>query len=325
MKGFRIAIGAGLIGLAMVAEVSHGGVVFGKPKLSPGQRVRLKVLSEAKGGSLETRGPDGNSSARMDVVREREIVWTIMNPAPEGMPRVMVRIPKFVTISTLTINGVPDVRTTASPLIGKLVEATKKKDGSWVFVSDGSPIGGKAKEETRELAAYQNSDWFPDREVQVGESWEFEPRWIKLVLQRDLRDALVVGSMTLREVRRTMSAQSAVVDMIIRSSGTKTDEQFRETTASLELKGRAVVNLKTMLYESLELAGNYRSQVSDGAKRTILSLPLRMTASQRLESGGEPASSVAPGGGMQEPGLPPILPEDDVPPPPPPGLPGRSD
>ncbi len=303
----------------VVAGPACGGVELGKVKLSSGQRVRLTVCSDAKNGTLETRGPDGNSSAKMEVLREREIVWTIMNPAPDGSPRVMIRIPKFVTASTLTVNGVPDVRTKASPLTGKLVEATRKPDGTWTFLSDGSAIGERAKEESEELAAYQNSNWFPDRFVEVGESWEFEPKWIKLVLQRDLRDALVVGTMTLREVRRTMTSQTAVIDMIIRSSGSKTDKSFRETTAIVDLKGRAVINLKTMLYDSLELDGTYRSQVSNGAKRTVLTLPLRMTARQQLVAGGDSGPAI-PGGTGRGLNLPPILPSEDIPPPPAPGL-----
>jgi hypothetical protein len=311
------------VALATVV-VAHGGVKLGKVKLKAGQRVRLTVRSEAENGRLETRGPDGNSAAVMKVLRERDIVWTMMNRAADGSPRVMVRIPKFVTISTLIVNGVPDVRTVASPLTGKLVEATRKPDGTWTFLSDGSPIGEMAKEETSELAAYQSSQWFPDRMVEVGESWEFEPKWIKLVLQRDLRDALVVGTMTLREVRRTMASQTAVVNMIIRSSGSKTDKEFRETTATVDLKGQAVIDLKTMLYESLELVGTFRSQVSDGAKRTIVTLPLTMAARQQLVGGGDSGPTIS-GSVEDDPGLPPlppVVPPGDAPLPPLPPAPG---
>ncbi len=125
----------------------------------------------------------------------------------------------------------------------------------------------------------------PDHEVQVGQSWEFDPRWIKLVVQRDLRDALAVGTMTLREIRRTRVAQTAVLDVAVRSSGTTTTAAYRETSATVDLKGRAVVNLLTMLDESLEIGGVVHSETSDGSRRTIVNLPLQLTVTKKLEPG----------------------------------------
>jgi hypothetical protein len=277
---------AALTALMLVGGPAAAGVTFGPIKLQPGQRVRMIARSLADNGRVETRGPDGNTSARMTVERAREIVWTIQERAANGTPRVMIRLPQFVTISTLVVNNRPDVRTEISPLTDKLLAATRNQEGKWEFVSDGRVLGKRDQELVEELAAYQDRAWFPEREVQVGDSWEFDPKWIKLVVQRDLRDALAVGTMTLREVRLTRAAQTAAVELVIRSSGTKLTSSYRETAAIVDLRGRAVVNLQTMLDESLELEGMIHSESSDGSRRTIVDLPVRLSVTKKVEPGG---------------------------------------
>lgn len=269
-----------------LSAAAPAGVQFGPPILQPGERIRLIARTVSNQGTLETRSPDGNTRAAMEYLREREVLWTLQERAPDGSQSVMVRLPRFATVSTLTVNDRPDVRTEISPLTDKLLSATRDKAGKWVFTTDGRVLGPRDREVVEELSAYQDRAWFPEREVQVGESWEFDPKWIKLLIQRDLRDALAVGTMTLREVRRTRSAQTAMVDILIRSSGTQTTASYRETNATVQLRGRAVINLLTMLDESLELEGTIHSETSDGSRRTILDMPVRLSAVKKVEPGG---------------------------------------
>ncbi len=276
--------GVAFLSLA-IAAAAHAGVRFGPPNVAAGQRIRMVARTVSADATVETRSPEANTRAAMDYRREREVVWTLQQPAPDGAPRLMVRIPRFVTVSTLVVNNRPDVRTRISPLTDKLLAATRDKEGKWVFTTDGRVLGPRDEEVVEELAAYQDRAWFPDHEVQVGQSWEFDPRWIKLVVQRDLRDALAVGTMTLREIRRTRTAQTAVLDVAVHSSGTTTTAAYRETSATVDLKGRAVVNLLTMLDESLEIGGVVHSETSDGSRRTIVNLPLQLTVTKKLEPG----------------------------------------
>jgi hypothetical protein len=127
--------------------------------------------------------------------------------------------------------------------------------------------------------------------VNIGDTWEFDPAWLRLVIQRDLKDAQMLGTMKLRQIRRSTLAQFAVVDIDIRSSGAELDSTGRSTGATVALKGEARINLKNMLDEKLELTGTIDMQTHDGAKRTTLRLPVRMSATKSIERPGSRPST----------------------------------
>ena len=265
---------------------AQAGVTFGPPRLEPGQTVRLLVQSEVRKGTIESSSPSGLTSGSIQILRDRDLLFTVQRPAADGSPRAMLRVPRFESTTTIDLGGAPDTTTERSPLAGMQLAAVRDAGGSWIFTGNGRPIGDQAKTELEELNAYQSRKWFPERELQIGDSWEFDPAWLRLVVQRDLRDAQMVGTMKLRQVRRTRIAQTAIVDLSVESSGAKTDLGGRSTGATVSLHGEARIDLATMLDEAVELTGTIDMQSHDGGKRTTFHLPIRMTATKTIERPG---------------------------------------
>ncbi len=274
-----------LAGQALNAT-AHAGAQFGPLRLKSGESVRLVAHTETNGGTIETSRQGKFSTGTMRVVRDREIVWTLREPAADGTVRVMARIPRFRSVSVINLQGQEDNRTDESRLVGKLISAQRDKQGAWKFELDGSVIGNRDKAELEELAAYQNRQWFPNREVNVGDSWEFDPAWIKLVIERDLAKAQTVGTMKLAQIRRTLFKQTAVIDVSIRSTGKEWRADGRETGAAVDLAGKMTVDLDTMLDEQLELEGTFNSVSRKGIESTKVNLPLRLEVKKSVVKGG---------------------------------------
>jgi len=304
----------------LASGLAQAGVTFGPPKLESGQSVRLVVRSEVAKGSVESSSPTGSSGGAIKILRERDLFFTLQDPAADGSTRVMMRVPKFESTTTINLGGVPDTTTERSPLVGMQLAAVRGADGGWTFTGDGNPITNQAKAELEELTAYQSRNWFPDRELNIGDSWEFDPAWLRLVIQRDLKGAQMLGTMKLRQIRRSRLAQFAVVDIDIRSSGANLDSSGRATGATVALTGEARINLKTMLDEKVELSGTIDMQSHDGGKRTTFHLPIRMSATKTIERpGSRPSQPLPPPNSQPEPNslpspnslppLPPIVPD----------------
>lgn len=306
MHRFAVPLTAAAI---LATGSATAGVTFGPPRLEPGQTVRLVVQSDVKKGRVESSSPTGNSGGTIKILRERDIVFTVQRPAADGARRAMLRVPRFESTTTINLGGAPDTTTERSPLVGMQLAAVQDADGKWTFTGNGQTIDHQAKAELEELTAYQSRDWFPDRELQIGDSWEFDPAWLRLVVQRDLRNAQMIGTMKLRQVRRTRASQTAIVDISVESSGAKTDAVGRSTGATVSLQGEARINLQTMLDEAVELTGTIDMRSHDGGKRTTFHLPIRMTASKTIERPGQSTRPLGPTNSL------PTL--DDPPPPPP--------
>jgi hypothetical protein len=88
--------------------------------------------------------------------------------------------------------------------------------------------------------------------------------------------------MTLGQVRRS----TATIEISIRSSGEGFQKDGSLTEASVDLKGKMVVNLDTMLDESLELEGTISKTNRKVKGTTKLSLPVRIIVTKTLFKGG---------------------------------------
>lgn len=275
------------LGIAMaLCPAANAGTRFGPVRLKPGESVRMVAHTETKGGTIETSREGKSRTGTMRVTRDREIVWTLRDPDPGGQLRVMARIPRFQSVSVINFGSGDDTRSEESPLAGKLIAASRDKQGEWKFELDGTPLGQRGRAELEELAAYQNRKWFPDHEVNVGDSWEFDPAWIKLVVERDLSKAQTIATMKLSQIRRSWTKETAVIDVSVRSTGKEWRADGRETGASIALAGKMVVNLATMLDEQLELDGTVQSSTRKGIESTKVSLPLRLEVRKSVVKGG---------------------------------------
>jgi hypothetical protein len=125
---------------------------------------------------------------------------------------------------------------------------------------DGSVPTRQTAQDISELTLFLPRNWYPHRSIKPGESWEFGPAWIHMLIERVLKDAQTIGTMNLRLIRHTASGDFAVINVSVRSTGGDFRPDGTETSAQVELNGQAVVNLKTMLDESLELEGTAQAE-----------------------------------------------------------------
>jgi hypothetical protein len=134
--------------------------------------------------------------------------------------------------------------------------------------------------EIEELTVYLKRDWYPAREVKLGDSWEFDPAWIKMIIEKDLSKAQTIGTMRLRQIRRAEKLNIAVIDFSIRSTGADFQADGSEADAAVDLSGQITVNLDTMLDESLELKGTLTTRTSYAGDSTKMKLPVNLTVTK---------------------------------------------
>ena len=86
-----------------------GSSRFPKPRAAPSRRA---ISAES-------------SSGKVEITRERDLVWTFRAPAADGTRRGMVRVPSFTTTSKTVIDGKEEKTTDESPLVGKMFSMSK--------------------------------------------------------------------------------------------------------------------------------------------------------------------------------------------------------
>jgi hypothetical protein len=271
--------------LALVSSAS-AGITFGPVRGQPGESVRLVTHSETSGGTIERTVAGQTSNGTIAITRDRELVWTFRAPAADGTRRGMVRVPRITTSSVIKIAGKEEKSTDSSPLTGKMFAMSKSPTGDWKFELDGSVPLTRVQHEIEELTVYLKRDWYPAREVNVGDSWEFDPAWVKMIIEKDLSKAQTIGTMRLRQVRHAETRQIAVIDISIRSTGADFNSDGSESGASVELTGQVTVNLDTMLDESLELKGTITSSSSKAGESSKAKLPVRLVVTKSFTRDG---------------------------------------
>jgi len=230
-------------------------IAFGPVRAQPGESVRLVSLSECKDGTIELVHDDQTVRGSINLTRERDLSWTFRSPEPDGTWRGMVSIARIATNSSVTLGGKEEKTEDASPLNGKMFAMTKPPGGEWKFQLDGSVPMHRIQQEIDELTVYLKRQWYPERVVKVGDSWEFDPAWIRMIIEKDLKNAQTIGTMRLRQVRRGPAKEIALIDVSVRSTGADFRSDGSEAKAQVELNGQVTVDLKTMLDERLELKG----------------------------------------------------------------------
>jgi hypothetical protein len=269
--------------LALAATPATAQVVFGSLVTTPGQRVQMVSKTTTEGGTVELILDGRTRNGTIQYSRNRELSWTFRDPEPDGTRRGMVSVAKIETYSSATIDGISERSDDLSPLNGRLFAMSRPPGGDWKFELDGSLPQQRVKGEIAELTTYINRKWYPQRPVSVGDSWEFDPSWIRMLIERDLPQAQTVGTMSLRSTRNSAARHIAIIDVSIRSTGAGFRADGTESSAQVTLKGESVVNLRTMLEESLELKGTVvtRNRSADGTRRTV-TLPVTLTVTKTI-------------------------------------------
>jgi hypothetical protein len=278
MTLFRSTVSAAAF-LAL-GSTAIAGITIGPIRAQPGESIRLVTFSETKGGTVQRKGLEKTVNGTMEITRERDLVWTFRAPAEDGTRRGMVRVPKLITSTRSVIDGKEEKTADQSPLVGRMFAMSKSPGGDWNFELDGSLPLARVRSEIEELKVYLKRDWYPNRVINVGDSWEFDPAWIRMVIERDMSKAQTIGTMRLRQIRNTVKSRIAVIEVSIRSTGADFRPDGSESDAAVNLSGEVLVNLDTMLDEALELKGTITSTYIKGAETTTMKLPIRMLATK---------------------------------------------
>ncbi len=280
VMNLRYLLSPALSLLALVSSAT-AGITFGPVLAQPGESVHLVTHTETPGGTLQKTVEGKSSSGSISMTRDRDLVWTFRAPAADGTRRGMVRVNNLSSSTVTKIHGSKEEKTNdTSPLNGKMFAMSKTPAGDWKFELDGSVPYSRIQTEIDELTIYLKRNWYPDREVNVGDSWEFDPAWVKMIIQKDLSKAQTIGTMKLRQVRSSEKRRVAVIDITIHSTGADFQTDGSETQASVELTGQTVVNLDTMLDESLELKGTITTASNKAGETTKLKLPLKVVVNK---------------------------------------------
>jgi hypothetical protein len=106
-----------------------------------------------------------------------------------------------------------------------------------------------------------------------------------MIIEKDLQNAQTIGTMKLRQIRRSAEKETAIIDVSVRSTGGDFRADGSEARAQVELTGQVAVNLRTMLDESLELKGvivTSTGKLSDSRKVT---LPVHLVVTKSFVKG----------------------------------------
>jgi hypothetical protein len=267
--------------VALIAPTATAaGITFGPVRAQAGQSVRLVSHSETPGGTLARTNSGKSTKGTVFITRDRDLVWTFRAPTPDGTKRGMVKVAKLATSSKIVIAGKEEKSSDPSPLTGKMFAMSKAPSGDWKFELDGSVPYARVSAEIDELTVYLKRDWYPAREVKLGDSWEFDPAWIKMIIEKDLSKAQTIGTMRLRQIRHLEKCDIAVIDFSVRSTGADFQADGSEADAAVDLSGQITVNLDTMLDESLELKGTLTTRSSYAGDSTKMKLPVNLTVTK---------------------------------------------
>ena len=255
-------------------------VAFGPVRAQPGESVRMVSDSQCPDGVVELTHDGQTVRGSISISRERDLTWTFRTPEQDGTRRGMVNVTKIRTQASVNVGGKEEKTDDSSPLVGKMFAMTKPPGGEWKFELDGSVPMQRIQEEIDELSVYLKRQWYPEHVVKVGDSWEFDPAWVRMVIEKDLKNAKTIGTMKLRQVRHTADKQLAVIDVSVRGTGGDFQSDGSESKAQVELTGQVMVDLKTMLDERLELKGTVITSTGSLTNSKKVTLPVQLVVTK---------------------------------------------
>jgi hypothetical protein len=273
---------AAVFTLALSAIPAGADIVFGPVLAGPGQSVRLLSHSTTTGGTIKLVKDGRTSNGTVAYTRDRDLSWTFRQTGQDGSLRGMVTVAKITSATSTTIDGKTEKDDESSPLNGKMFAMNKPVGGEWKFELDGSVPSRVIDHEISELTLYLKRQWYPFRKIKVGDSWEFDPAWIRMLIERDLSNAQTIGTMNLRQVIHGADKNYAIIQVSVRSTGGDFRPDGSEASAQIELTGEAVVNLQTMLDESLKLKGTVISRTGKPGDSKTVTLPVELEVTKKL-------------------------------------------
>ncbi len=270
---------------ATLCTVHAAPITFGPIRAQAGQSVRLVSHSDSLKGTITRTGAGGSESGTVQITRDRDLVWTFRDPAADGTRRGMVKVNSLSTSGKIDVGGKIEKIADSSPLDGKMFSMSKSPDGEWKFELDGSVPMMRVEREIKELTVYLKRDWYPAREIKAGDSWEFDPSWIRMIIERDFSSAKTIGTMRLAQVRHTAEKTIAVIDVTVESTGAGFHADGSSEDGSVNLRGQVMVNLNTMLDEHLELKGTVVTETARDGITTKMKMPVNLLITKTFVRG----------------------------------------
>ncbi|MEM1084445.1 MAG: hypothetical protein AAGI48_09990 [Verrucomicrobiota bacterium] len=238
---------------------------------APELPLRIQTSTIAKGGRASSTVPTGTTSQTIDITRKRHIERTMRNDALGG--EVTYRI--LQDVITTAVNGKTENKT--GPLEAKSPKARKNGAGNWTFSLEGTALG-EAADDLEMLGAFENRKWLPERKVAIGESWNFEPSFIRRSLQRDIPNPQVTGVMKLREIGTAPDGtRQAIIDCFIRGGGRSETPTGATVTAETGLVGNLTVNLDQPGRMRFYLNGKLATGVAKPGDSAKVMMPLNLS------------------------------------------------
>ncbi len=243
-------------------------------KANPGELTRIEIQSHSGKGSLKVEDHEGLHRGQMRVnwdqmIDRREFV-------EEGVRKLNYRVLKDRVVTTVVLDGQEKTQEKESPLVGETVEGMQDSLGQWKFFLD-HLSGTEQAKMLEELETYEARQWFVGGAMRVGDSWEFQPSFIRHMMERDLKGAAVEARMTLAAIEYLGKVPVARLDFTILSKGASA-----EADASAFFKGKVYVNLTNMLDYHTEMDGYLHSHVEHAGADTRLKIPLHFIVKQSI-------------------------------------------
>ena len=264
------------------SAVSADEISFGVLRAQPGQKIHLESRVVAAGGTIEREVEGGVEKGEIGFTRTRDLTWTFRAPAADGTRRGMVNIKSMNTETTVRMAGRDERIEDPSPLNGRMISMSKSPAGDWVFELDGSLKTLRIEREVEELTRYLKRKWYPEHPVKMGDSWEFDPVWLKATIEKDLQSAQTIGTMRLRQIRHSAEGRTALISISVESTGGDFRADGTEASAHLALKGEVSVDLETMLEKQLTLSGTIATRSGTVGRFVTTRVPIELTITKKF-------------------------------------------
>jgi hypothetical protein len=276
-----------LVTAALTVSLSAAAekVRFPSPQIPPGQALRSVAESRGNAGTITLRQDGTTTRGSLETFRQRDLVWTVP-AAIEGRPRqCSVYVHKLASRATARIQDQEENENLASSLQGTSLRFQQLPSGRWQILNPPAPDKSAAsRDDLEEILALLHRKWYPDQPVAIGESWPFDPLWLRHVVQKDLQHARTEGRMKLIELRpATDGSQLAVIDATITSRGLEAKPAGREDSIRVDLKGRIIFHLASGIEQSIDLQGRVvtETRTAGGTVRRV-DLPVHLEIRKTL-------------------------------------------
>ncbi|WP_226895705.1 hypothetical protein [Luteolibacter marinus] len=260
-----------LLGTVVVSALNAAeSVMLAEPDVKLG--LKIEATTSAKGGKAISSGAAGTTEQTVDVSRHRVIQRTMHPDAIGGEVTYRFLQDRIITV----VDG--KTESSSGALDGKVAKGLRNGAGNWTFtLADGTATGDEVGQ--LELAGgFENRHWLPGKKVEVGESWNFSPNFIRSSLKLDLPAPEVSGVMTLREIGKAPDGgRQAIIDLFIRGGGKEFLPDGGVKKADGGLTGNLTVNLDRPGQMRMHLTGKLATGSREGGESAGALLPLTMS------------------------------------------------